>query len=108
MADSPDSPPAAIGVALSDALDRSTGAPLGSLHSLRKAVRSYASHQKSRGVPLDQVMLALSGVLMEVEDDRGTNSDAIDHRDPELARQLRAWCSEDYMAGAPGGGSRPD
>jgi hypothetical protein len=102
MPDSPDSPVAAIAKALVDALDRAVGASLASMHSLRTAVRGYTLHQKSRGVPLDQVMVALSAVLMQAEDDRASDG-AADHRDPELARQLRAWCSEDYAARGSGG-----
>ena len=45
---------------------------------------------------LDSVMRAVSGVLMEIEDDRATDLNPVPLRDPDLARQLRAWCSEDY------------
>jgi len=96
MPDTPDSPPALLGNVLAQALDRALGTSLDSLHSLRQAVRSYTAHQKARGIPLDRVMVALSGVLMEAEDERVNGADTGGPRDPELARQLRAWCSEDY------------
>lgn len=69
-----------------------------SLIALRKSVQSYTAHQKARGVPLDLVMRALGAVLMEVEDERSRESKIDVVRDPELARQLRAWCSSDYSA----------
>jgi hypothetical protein len=98
----PDDPPTQLNDVLSHALDRAVGTSLDSLHTLRRAVREYTQRQKERGVPLDTIMLALSSVLMEVEDERldGDGSDiggiADGARDPELARQLRAWCSKDY------------
>jgi hypothetical protein len=76
-------------------LDRSIETSLTSLDSLREAVQSYTQRQKNKGMPLDSVMRALSGVLMELEDDRVTG-DSAPRRDPKLARQLRAWCSEHY------------
>ncbi len=96
MSEIPDSPPALLGSALAQALDRALGTSLDSLHLLRQSVRTYTGHQKSRGIPLDGVMLALSAVLMEAEDERMRGVEVQGPRDPELARQLRAWCSEDY------------
>ena len=81
---------------LEQALDRSVETSLHSLTSLRKAIRDYTRQQRSRGMTLDGIMRAVSGALMEVEDDRGTKAEPAEMRDPELARQLRAWCSEDY------------
>lgn len=81
---------------LEEALDRSVKTSLASLESLRQAVRGYTRHQKTRGMTLDSVMRAVSGVLMEIEDDRATDLNPVPLRDPDLARQLRAWCSEDY------------
>lgn len=95
MSDIPDLPPALLGDGLARALDRAAGSSLESFDTLRRSVRGYTSHQKARGVPLDGVMRALSAALMEVEDDRAqTETNKL--RDPELARQLRAWCSQDY------------
>lgn len=96
MSERPDSPPARLGDVLALALDRAVGSSLDSLHLLRKSVRSYTAHQKARGVPLDGVMRALSAVLMNLEDERSVETGTDGLRDPELARQLRAWCSEDY------------
>ena len=98
MSDIADSPSHALSDVLSHALDRAVGSSLESLSLLRTSVRSYTAHQKARGVPLDAVMRALSGVLMEVEDDRSSEGTIDFLRDPELARQIRAWCSEDYTA----------
>ena len=95
MPNTPDSPSVALGELLSAALDRSIETSLASLESLREAVRSYTRRQKNKGMPLDSVMRALSGVLMELEDDRASGDHA-PTRDPKLARQLRAWCSEHY------------
>ena len=92
----PDSPSTALGAMLEQALDRSVETSLHSLLSLRKAIRDYSRQQRARGMSLDSVMRAVSGALMEVEDDRATASGPSATRDPELARQLRAWCSEDY------------
>ena len=98
MSNKPDSPSSALGDVLALALDRAVGSSMESLIVLRKSVRSYTSHQKSRGVPLDQVMRALATVLIEVEDERSSVSKIEVVRDPELARQLRAWCSADYTS----------
>jgi hypothetical protein len=84
---------------LEQALDRSVETSLHSLVSLRKAIRDYTHHQKNRGMTLDGIMRAVSGTLMEVEDDRATGVGPDAMRDPDLARQLRAWCSEDYSDG---------
>ena len=81
---------------LSRALDREIGTSLDSLHDLRHAVRAYTLNHKSRGMPLDQIMLGLSSVLMGLEDDRSDVAANNERRDPDLATKLRAWCSEDY------------
>jgi hypothetical protein len=97
MPEKPDVPSSQLNDGFAAALDRAAGTSLESLHTLRTAVREYARRQKQRGVPLDSVMLALSSVLMEAEDDRqhgGGHAEGA--RDPELARQIRAWCGEDY------------
>lgn len=92
-----ESPRPLLGAMLEAALDRSVATSLDSFSSLRTAVRTYARHQRDRGIPLDSVMRAVSAALMEIEDDRGTaESESV--RDPNLARQLRAWCSDDYSA----------
>jgi hypothetical protein len=96
MSNSPDSPPAVLGDVLAHALDRAVGTSLSSQHLLRTAVHDYTSHQKARGIPLDGVMRALSAVLMEIEDERMGGAETRERRDPELATQLRAWCSEFY------------
>jgi hypothetical protein len=96
MSNKPDLPSAALGDVLALALDRAVGSSLDSLLVLRTSVKGYATHQKARGVPLDDIMRALSTVLMEVEDERSADPDGNGHRDPELARQIRAWCSDDY------------
>jgi len=95
-----EAPSSALGTMLEEALDRSVETSLHSLAALRKAIRTYAHHQKSRGVTLDSVMRAVSNVLMELEDDRALELNPVRARDPELARQLRAWCGEDYSNGA--------
>lgn len=96
MSNRPDAPSAALGDVLALALDRAVGSSLDSLPNLRKSVKGYAVHQKARGVPLDDIMRALSTALMEAEDERSASDGGTGQRDPELARQLRAWCSEDY------------
>ena len=96
MVHNPDNPPALLGDALAQALDRTVGTSMDSLQALRIAVRNYTVDQKAHGVALDRVMLALSSVLMQVEDERMWSPDEKGARDPELARQLRAWCSEEY------------
>jgi hypothetical protein len=98
MPEQPDATSSQLNHGLASALDRALGTSLDSLHSLRRAVGEYVRRQKQRGVPLDNVMLALSSVLMEAEDDRKDGNGLADStRDPELARQIRAWCSEDYQ-----------
>lgn len=92
-----DTPSPQLNDGLAEALDRAVGTSLQSLHVLRQSVREYVRRQKNRGVPLDNVMRALSSVLMEAEDERQDGDGLADGaRDPELARQIRAWCGEDY------------
>ena len=98
MPETPDSPSSSLGDALAEALDRTAGASLDSLVVLRHAVRNYTKHQKNRGVPLDRVMVALGSALIQAEDERANSDNPDGRRDPELARQLRAWCSADYSA----------
>lgn len=43
-------------------------------------------------------MLALTSVLLTAEDEKTVDGEAQAFRDPELARQLRAWCGEAYSA----------
>jgi hypothetical protein len=95
MTSTPDSPSAALNGLLANALDRSIDTSLTSLDELRIAVGNYTRHQKNRGMSLDSIMRALSTVLMQMEDDR-VIEDQAPLRDPKLARQLRAWCSEDF------------
>jgi hypothetical protein len=89
-----DLPSVALGALLAQALDRSIETSLASHDNLRTAVRSYARHQRDCGRSLDSIMRSLAAVLMELEDDRA-DEDRF-RRDPHLARQLRAWCSERY------------
>jgi hypothetical protein len=95
MPHTPDSPSAAFGDLLASALDRSVETSLTSLDSLRDAVQAYTRRQKNKGASLDGVMRAIATLLIEVEDDRVSVND-VPTRDPKLARQLRAWCSEHY------------
>ena len=97
MSTTPDSPSFILGDALAHALDRATGSSLASLRHLHDAVRSYTSHQQSRGVPLDDIIRALSSALMALEDERMRDISETAWRDPKLATQLRAWCSEAYF-----------
>jgi hypothetical protein len=95
MTEFPDLPSSSLGDALTHALDRALGTSLESLTVLRLAVRNYTQHQKNRGVTLDRVMVALGTALTDSEDEKGDGT-LPEVRDPELARQLRAWCSDDY------------
>jgi hypothetical protein len=97
MAEFPDLPSSLLGDALTDALDRAVGTSLESLSVLRLAVKNYTQHQKKRGVTLDRVMVALGAALTDSEDEKG-HGGLPEMRDPELARQLRAWCSDDYSS----------
>ena len=95
MPNTPESPSSTLGPLLAQALGRAVDSSLSSLESLRDAVQSYTRHEKNRGMPLDSIMRGISGVLMEMEDECASPED-ISPRDPKLARQLRAWCSECY------------
>jgi hypothetical protein len=96
MPNNSDSPSPALGELLGQALDRSVETSLSSLETLRDAVRAYTRNEKNRGMPLDTVMRGISTALMEMEDER-VSGDGMSPRDPKLARQLRAWCSEHYV-----------
>ena len=95
MPNTPEAPSSALGDLLSQALNRAVNTSLSSLESLRDAVQAYTLHEKNRGMPLDSIMRGISSVLMEMEDERASPEDT-SPRDPKLARQLRAWCSESY------------
>ena len=98
--DNSNSPPPGLNLMLAQALDRSVETSLDSLAALRSAVRAYTLSERNRGMSLESVMRAVSGVLMEIEDDRKTELNAVPVRDPDLARKLRAWCGTDYSEGA--------
>jgi hypothetical protein len=95
MPNTPAIPSSALAPLLEQALDRAVDSSLSSLESLRDAVGSYTRHEKNRGMSLDSIMRGISSVLMQVEDERASPEDT-SPRDPKLARQLRAWCSECY------------
>jgi hypothetical protein len=97
MQHTPDSPSAAFGDLLASALGRSIETSLTSLDALRDAVQAYTRNEKHKGASLDSVMRAIASLLIEAEDDRAS-PDEPPTRDPKLARQLRAWCSEHYTA----------
>lgn len=91
-----DSLPPMLPEALARALERTLGTSLDSLHHLRDTVTGYAYRQGRRGVALDEIVVAVGGVLMTVEDDVMPGLIRAERRDPELARQVRAWCAEGY------------
>jgi hypothetical protein len=82
--------------ALANALERAVGTSLNSLHQLRGLVVGYARRQQEHGVPLNDVIVAVGRMLMTAEDDAAPRAPAALARDPELARQVRAWCAEGY------------
>jgi hypothetical protein len=89
-------PPKDLPTALADALERGVGTSLDSLHNLRGLVVGYARRQQAHGVPLNDVIVAVGRLLMTAEDDAVPHPPAIQARDPDLARQVRAWCAEGY------------
>lgn len=101
MLKTPDDPSFVLGDALANALDRATGASLASIRGLHDAVRNYTTQQRARDVPLDDIIRALSSALMALEDERMRDINETAWRDPKLATQLRAWCSEAYFEKAP-------
>lgn len=101
MVKTPDDPSFILGDALALALDRATGASLASIRGLHDAVRNYTTHQNGRGVPLDDIIRALSSALMALEDERMRDINETAWRDPKLATQLRAWVSEAYFEKTP-------
>jgi len=96
MTDKQHSPSSVLGSELTDALDRSLQTSLHSLSSLRHAVRSYTLHERNRGVSLENLLKEALTTLTDAEDDRGDLSNLAPVRDGELARQLQAWCREDF------------
>ena len=81
---------------LTRALSRVPGTTLGSLSDLRAAVHRFAERENRRGSPLADTILAVHRELMAAEDDVMAQFLATEPRDPDLARQVRAWCSEGY------------
>jgi hypothetical protein len=83
---------------LAEALDRAVGISVQSLHHLRSCVINYANREQRRGTPINDVIVAVGRLLMDAEDDALPKTDGRGTRDPELARQVRAWCAEAYSA----------
>lgn len=81
---------------LTRALKRVPGTAPGSLHDLRDAVHGFARRERLRGSPLEDSILAVHRELMTAEDEVMAMLLATEPRDPALARQVRAWCSEGY------------
>jgi len=96
VADNNGIPPKDLPSALAHALERTVGTSLDSLHHLRGFIIGYSQRQKSHGVPLNDVIVAVGRLLMTAEDDAVPHPPAAEARDPELARQVRAWCAEGY------------
>jgi hypothetical protein len=88
--------PKDLPTALADALERAVGTSLDSLHNLRGLVIAHSRRQQAHGVPLNDVIVAVGRLLMTAEDDAVPHPPATQARDPELARQVRAWCAEGY------------
>lgn len=96
MPENHDFPPKDLPTALAQALERTVGTSLDSLHNLRGLIIGYARRQHSHGVPLNDVIVSVGRLLMNAEDDAVPHPPASEARDPELARQVRAWCAEGY------------
>jgi len=94
--ENPGFPPKDLPSALANALERAVGTSLDSLHHLRGFVIGYARRQQAHGVALNDVIVAVGRLLMTAEDDAVPHPPAAEARDPELARQVRAWCAEGY------------
>jgi len=84
---------------LTRALTRLPGTALDSLDGLRDAVHGFAHRQRLRGAPLEDSILAVHRELMAAEDEVMAAFLSTEPRDPALARQVRAWCSEGYING---------
>jgi hypothetical protein len=85
---------------LTRALRRVPGTALGSLHALRNAVFRFAERDRRHGLPLEESILGVHRELMAAEDEVMSNLLSTEPRDPALARQVRAWCSESYTTTA--------
>jgi hypothetical protein len=81
---------------LTRALTRLPGTALGSLHELRDAVHGFGRRERQRGSLLEDTILAVHRELMTAEDEVMPTLLSTEARDPALARQVRAWCSEGY------------
>lgn len=81
---------------LTRALARHPGTALASLVDLRSAIHGFSRREMIRGTPMSDTILAVHRELMDAEDEVMATLLAIEPRDPALARQLRAWCSEGY------------
>jgi len=90
------SQPQDLPAALAEALERAVGTSVQSLHHLRDCVTNYAKREQRRGVPVNDVIVAVGRLLMAAEDDIVPKANGSQARDPELARQIRAWCAEAY------------
>ena len=89
-------PPQDLPAALAEALERAVGTSVQSLHHLRSCVTNYARRERARDVPLNDVIVAVGRLLMDAEDEV-IPAEHGKARDPELARQVRAWCAEEYQ-----------
>jgi hypothetical protein len=84
---------------LTRALTRLPGTALDSLDGLRDSVHGFAKRQRLRGTSLEDSILAVHRELMAAEDEVMAAFLSTEPRDPALARQVRAWCSEGYTNG---------
>ena len=98
MSEHSELPPQDLPAALAEALERAVGTSVQTLHHLRSCVINYAKREERRGVPINDVIVAVGRLLMTAEDEAIPRPDGTEARDPELARQVRAWCSEAYSA----------
>lgn len=89
-------PPRGLPAALEAALSRAVGTSIHSLAHLRECVVDYSRRQAEHRVPLNDVIVAVGRLLMTAEDDMTARDKGEATRDPELARQVRAWCAEGY------------
>lgn len=91
-----ESPPRSLPAALEDALSRAVGTSIHTLGHLRESVIDYSRRQAAHRVPLNDVIVAVGRLLMTAEDNVTARENGEVMRDPELARQIRAWCSQGY------------
>ena len=84
----------ALSTEIRNALSDRTNMAISDRTALRDAVCAYVAAERLIGTTLKSVIESVKEILREAEKAAVTATDATEHRDDRLARQLVDWCTE--------------